>query len=601
MAWNTQSNTMLDADSISTTSSPKADVAMFYVMGSTGTGKTRVSVEMARRLREKKSFAYICVINCDVLQFYDGLPVATNKAALDELTFADGTAIPHFFMSFLSLRNGEQRFAPTTPYHDIVNGCAQRQVRRDSGALGSMHRQAYHVHEYVRDVENFLHRVVFPKYAGNGGCAVIVCGGSCYYLQALLFEGMLVADEQLTKVTASDGGDSDGALSIPTPETEGLDEKALALPRSSRWKELKEVDPAAAASVHPNNVRRIERQLEIYYKTGQRPSVVFQAQQGTDGANTVPSSTRRLRYHFSVACSLNGTSVQVHPRLLIIWVFARIEWLAPKLDARVVQMLDKGMLEEVTSFFQSMQHAESELLTNKRPRDACETSGGEQQESFGTIATAIGFKEWAPLISALRGCPPEKDASLLAWARTREELSKEFAECTLKVQQQTRRYAKQQTQWIRNRLATAGMKPLWVQAAPSIAEKPEMAVPFLKLNVDAAPLQDSEEVAKFLSSTARLIVDEWLQSGGASMLPIGSALNSCGCVENVFADASPQNLGGNKLTLHHCALCGKYLSGDIQWAAHLASKGHRGALKHEALVEQQRLLGREIPPRSQKR
>ena len=37
-------------------------------------------------------------------------------------------------------------------------------------------------------------------------------------------------------------------------------------------KRLAKVDPQAAARIHPNDLRRIERALEIHHKTGQRPS-----------------------------------------------------------------------------------------------------------------------------------------------------------------------------------------------------------------------------------------------------------------------------------------------------------------------------------------
>ena len=38
------------------------------------------------------------------------------------------------------------------------------------------------------------------------------------------------------------------------------------------YKELSEIDPAAASKIDPNNLRRIIRALEIHYKTGNKPS-----------------------------------------------------------------------------------------------------------------------------------------------------------------------------------------------------------------------------------------------------------------------------------------------------------------------------------------
>jgi tRNA dimethylallyltransferase len=40
----------------------------------------------------------------------------------------------------------------------------------------------------------------------------------------------------------------------------------------SLYRELQDIDPVAATKINPNNIRRIIRALEIYHKTGQRPS-----------------------------------------------------------------------------------------------------------------------------------------------------------------------------------------------------------------------------------------------------------------------------------------------------------------------------------------
>lgn len=47
------------------------------VLGATGTGKTKLSLEVARRFHGE-------VVNADALQVYEGLPIATNKAPAAE-------------------------------------------------------------------------------------------------------------------------------------------------------------------------------------------------------------------------------------------------------------------------------------------------------------------------------------------------------------------------------------------------------------------------------------------------------------------------------------------------------------------------------------
>jgi len=45
------------------------------------------------------------------------------------------------------------------------------------------------------------------------------------------------------------------------------------------YKTLQQIDELAANKIHPNNTRRIIRALEIYYKTGQLPSKLYQKKQ----------------------------------------------------------------------------------------------------------------------------------------------------------------------------------------------------------------------------------------------------------------------------------------------------------------------------------
>lgn len=83
--------------------------------------------------------------------------------------------------------------------------------------------------------------------------------------------------------------------------------------------ELATVDPAAAQRIHPNDLRRIVRSLEVYRLTG-TPLTVLQTQWDQD---------------------------QPRPGFLLIGVRRRVDDQNRRTNARVRRMMDDGLLEEV--------------------------------------------------------------------------------------------------------------------------------------------------------------------------------------------------------------------------------------------------------------
>ena len=158
----------------------------------------------------------------------------------------------------------------------------------------------------------------------------IVCGGTGLYINALTrplsfaAQGDDVIRAELTRIAEAEGG------------------------RERLHDQLKAVDPAAAARLHPNDVRRVVRALEIYRITGRTQSeqAALDAQRG-DG----PFSERVYALDW--------------PR----------EALYARIDRRVDEMLHSGLVDEVRR-----------LMKN--------------EAVFSTAAQAIGYKEIA---AALRG------------------------------------------------------------------------------------------------------------------------------------------------------------------------------------------------------
>ena len=158
----------------------------------------------------------------------------------------------------------------------------------------------------------------------------IVCGGTGLYINALTrplsfaAQGDDAIRAELTRIAEAEGG------------------------RERLHDQLKAVDPAAAARLHPNDVRRVVRALEIYRITGRTQSeqAALDAQRG-DG----PFSERVYALDW--------------PR----------EALYARIDRRVDEMLQSGLVDEVRR-----------LMKN--------------ETAFSTAAQAIGYKEIA---AALRG------------------------------------------------------------------------------------------------------------------------------------------------------------------------------------------------------
>ncbi len=134
------------------------------------------------------------------------------------------------------------------------------------------------------------------------GKPVFIVGGTPLYLKALT-EGLF------------EGPGADPAI------RERLQKEALQYGRDTLHKRLAEIDSAAAGRIHPNDLRRIVRALEVYELTGQ-PISKLQAQwdQG------------RTRYDY-----------------MLIGLRRDREDQSRRTNARVHHMIDEGLVDEVRS------------------------------------------------------------------------------------------------------------------------------------------------------------------------------------------------------------------------------------------------------------
>lgn len=184
--------------------------------------------------------------------------------------------------------------------------------------------------------------------AARGRLPILV-GGTGLYIESFL-NGVRFAEQK-----------ADPAL------REKLEQEAAALGPEAMHQKLAAVDPDYAATVHPNNVGRVVRALELYYATGKTMS--------RQRAESLPETPP---FDSLVFCLAPADRAQLYRRI----------------DLRVDRMLEAGILEEAKLVFENC---------------GC----------YRTAAQAIGYKEFFPYF--------EGTAELAACADKLKQASRNYA------------------------------------------------------------------------------------------------------------------------------------------------------------------------------
>lgn len=189
------------------------------------------------------------------------------------------------------------------------------------------------------------------------GKTAVIAGGTGLYVDALI----------------------KGRTFAPYPETgvrEALEREAEKSGMEAMLERLRQVDPDSAERLHLADKKRILRALEVYEETGK----------------TITQHNRESR--------------QIPDKYRPVWLglnFRRREDLYRRIDLRVEQMVNRGLLEEIRA-----------LLDAGVPRSC-------------TAMQAIGYKEFLPVLDGQE----DMDAAVE------------------RVQRESRRYAKRQLTWFR--------------------------------------------------------------------------------------------------------------------------------------------------------
>ncbi len=219
---------------------------VLVVCGATASGKTKLAVDCALKLDTE-------VISADSQLIYKGLNIGTAKPSMEEMR-----GIKHHMI-------------------DVIEP-----------------DESFSVSEYAAQAEPVIDSLL------NNGKVPIVCGGTGFYINSLLFDlsyGNAAAD-----------------VSIREKYNGILLEKG----KEYLYGLLKNTDPESAEKISVNDTKRVIRALEIYEVSGKKKSEI------RDG--TAPK-----RGYFAVAVD--------YPR----------EELYERINNRVDEMFGSGLLEEVTN------------------------------------------------------------------------------------------------------------------------------------------------------------------------------------------------------------------------------------------------------------
>jgi tRNA dimethylallyltransferase len=274
------------------------------LIGPTAVGKTRTSIELARRFNGE-------IISGDSMQIYKDMDIGTAKIKKEEMR-----GITHHL---IDIKQPDESFS-VAEFQELV-------------------------------------RMKIKEITNRGKLPMIV-GGTGLYIQSAIY------DYQFSDT--------------PTNEDlrNKLEERAKTDGVDVLHKELEKVDPISAERIHPNNVRRVIRALEVYLTTGQSLTDI--------------QSEQVVEPLYDVA---------------IIGLTMERERLYDRINLRVDEMINEGLEAEVKKLYDlGLEHTQA--------------------------LQAIGYKEWFRYFS--------KEQS----SETTVELLK----------QNSRRYAKRQLTWFRNKM-----------------------------------------------------------------------------------------------------------------------------------------------------
>lgn len=349
------------------------------ICGPTAGGKSDLAVTLALRARE----TFGCgaeIITADAFQVYRGMDIGTAKPTIEERR-----GVPHHLIDVVDPRGidrdrGIERPLDVRAQPGVSNPVAPSGDHIEQKLDATPGGSSFTVDDWLT-----LAREKITEIRTRGALPIVV-GGTHLYIKALL----------------------DGLFDGPEPD-EVLRAELTAMDPVARRAELERVDPAAAARIHPNDIRRTVRALEVFRLTG-KPISEHQKQwdrSNSEGALRASSGSLGDQTHSTPSLRSGLSEYQL---VILDW---ESEALNRRINARVKQMMERGLLDEVRAL-----------------RDSGALVPGSQP------AEALGYKQLLAHLTDPARVPLEDTIE--------------------KIKIETRRFGKNQRTWLRRLRTTPG-------------------------------------------------------------------------------------------------------------------------------------------------
>ena len=377
--------------------------------------------------------------------------------------------------------------------------------------------QSYTVQDFVYNASNIINDI------HKTNKIPIIAGGTLYYSESLLFKNF--CSESALKLNTKNNNHhrNDGKNKEINKD---IEQKLNGIKDEELWNELNKIDPIMANFYHKNNHRRIRRSLEVYYETG--------------------------KCHSSLIKQYGGKWSDLRYDPLIIWLDADINVIDDRINKRLTTMEDKGIFEELENLYEFFikEYNYDALADNngniKHNND--EKKSNESSTPYISIAHGFGFQAFIPWLKA-----KYKDK-----ISDKEEIIKIRQECIDKYGLDTRRYARKQKRWLKNRISRLALLLPIYRFDTSDKDKWNDIVlkPAIKI------------VTSFLDNK---VIDE-------DIIKQLESVNKLGNLKDM--ERSKEIISLQDWKNFECGQCEKTLHGELEYNEHLKSKKHQKRLRN---------------------
>jgi tRNA dimethylallyltransferase len=310
------------------------------IVGATGSGKTKLSIDVATRILEKEGEKNVSatIVNLDALQVHGALPIATARVREEEKR-----GIAHELFGVVDVVDDDEEEEEEDGGGG--GGCGVLEVEEEFARRRK--RRLLKPRRRTKDVrwfrESFLEIVEKiweeEERCGKKGSVVICVGGTPYYAKAAMLKTFLPPkptsleeeeveeEEEENEASASDASGDENENNNEDVDKLSADEKRAMHER------LRELDPKSAARLHPKDARRVRRYLQIAEKANGDesllPSTLFQRQQREEQLMFPPHVMR------------------------VIHLVAENDALEKTLERRLEQMRRDGVENEIKTFVET--------------------------------------------------------------------------------------------------------------------------------------------------------------------------------------------------------------------------------------------------------